>query len=45
VSGLQEEGTFRQYISRGLGASGPKFLAFRVFNTPEINVITLKSKI
>lgn len=44
VSGLQEEGHLRQYVSRGLGASGPKLLAFRVFDTPEVNIITLKSK-
>lgn len=41
VSGLQQEDGFKQYVSRGLGASGPKFLAFRVFDTPEINVIKL----
>jgi predicted MPP superfamily phosphohydrolase len=42
VSGLQDNKNFRQYVSRGLGSSGPKFLAFRVFDTPEINIITLK---
>jgi predicted MPP superfamily phosphohydrolase len=42
VSGLQDNNNFRQYVSRGLGSSGPKLLAFRLFDTPEINIITLK---
>lgn len=44
VSGLEEEEDFKQYISRGLGASGPKFFRFRVFDTPEINIIKLNKK-
>ncbi|MDA8227088.1 MAG: hypothetical protein M0T74_05185 [Desulfitobacterium hafniense] len=42
VSGLKNWGAFQQYISKGLGASGPiPLLKFRLFNTPEINLITL----
>lgn len=41
VSGLTTWGRYNQYVSRGLGASGNKFLRFRLFNKPEINVITL----
>lgn len=42
VSGLQEYGNYKQYISRGLGASsGSSYSRFRFFNTPEINVINL----
>ena len=46
VSGLMEYGNYKQYITRGLGASGKyPLLRFRLFNTPEINLITLvKSK-
>lgn len=40
VSGLIEYGGIRQYVTRGLGASGSyKFLRFRLFNRPEINLI------
>ncbi|MGL5352864.1 MAG: hypothetical protein ACRDA5_06000, partial [Clostridium sp.] len=43
VSGLNKFYDTQQYISGGLGASsGIKILGFRLFNTPEINVITLK---
>lgn len=43
VSGLNTYGEYKQYISRGLGASniGNTKLKFRFFNTPEINLITL----
>ncbi|MFC0269937.1 metallophosphoesterase [Metabacillus herbersteinensis] len=43
VKGLWEyEGT-KQYVSAGLGSSKTiSFLKFRLFNTPEINVLTLK---
>lgn len=43
VSGLSDYGFCKQYISRGLGASDRiPALSFRLFNTPEINLITLK---
>jgi predicted MPP superfamily phosphohydrolase len=32
-----------QYVSPGLGASGPKFLQFRVFNPPTISLIELSN--
>lgn len=42
VSGIKDFGNYKQYISRGLGASANlKFLEFRLFNTPEINLIKL----
>ena len=43
VSGYNVYGDYKQYISRGLGASklGGTNLKFRLFNTPEINLITL----
>jgi len=49
VSGLNEWHGFRQYVSRGLGASGNLRLwgralhlpGFRLFNRPEINLMTL----
>ncbi|MBC7075589.1 MAG: metallophosphoesterase [Syntrophomonadaceae bacterium] len=42
VCGLKDWGVFQQYISKGLGASSPiPLLRFRLFNTPEINLITL----
>ncbi|MGL5379235.1 metallophosphoesterase [Clostridium sp.] len=44
VSGLNTWGSFKQYTSRGLGAScAIKMLEFRLFNTPEINLLTLTS--
>lgn len=51
VSGLKvfekyngfEINPFKQFISRGLGASADlKLIEFRLFNTPEINIIKLK---
>jgi len=33
-----------QYINGGLGVSGPWFAQFRLFNTPSIGLITLKTK-
>jgi predicted MPP superfamily phosphohydrolase len=42
VSGLKDWGQFQQNISRGLGAnSSIRLLKFRLFNPPEINLITL----
>ncbi|MCD2502252.1 metallophosphoesterase [Clostridium sp. NSJ-145] len=42
VSGLTEVGGIRQYVTRGLGAGGTyEFMRFRLFNRPEINLITL----
>jgi uncharacterized protein len=44
VSGLFSGNGIQQYISRGLGASRRiPFLAFRLFDTPEINLITLRA--
>lgn len=44
VSRLYQGAGIQQYVSRGLGASGPvPFLAFRLFNPPEINLITLRA--
>ncbi len=46
VSGLVNVEGVNQYVSRGLGSTKSlKPFYFRVFNTPEINVITLKSDI
>lgn len=45
VKGLNYVGDIPQYISGGLGASSSiPFMDFRLFNTPEINVITLRCK-
>lgn len=45
VKGLSDVSGIPQYISAGLGASDAvSFLNFRIFNTPEINLITLKCK-
>lgn len=45
VSGLNNYGGYNQYISRGLGASSDSIISrFRLFNTPEINLITLINK-
>jgi predicted MPP superfamily phosphohydrolase len=42
VKGLNYFGTIPQYISAGMGSSNViPFLNFRLFNTPEINLITL----
>ena len=42
VSGLTEVGGIRQYVTRGLVAGGTyEFMRFRLFNRPEINLITL----
>ena len=43
VSGYNVYGDYNQYVSRGLGAGklGSTNLKFRLFNTPEINLITL----
>ena len=43
VEGLSQINGVYQYISKGLGASGDySFMRFRLFNAPEINLITLK---
>ena len=42
ISGLYIGQEIQQYISRGLGASGAvPIFKFRLFNTPEVNLITL----
>ncbi len=41
VSGLVTGPRLQQYVSRGLGSSN---IPFRLFNTPEINLLTLKAK-
>lgn len=42
VKGLNQIADMQQYISAGLGASNSiTFLDFRIFDTPEINLITL----
>lgn len=42
VKGLNQVGNMQQYVSTGLGASGSTFFStFRVFSTPEINLLTL----
>jgi len=43
VSGLVEYDGIQQYVSRGLGTS--RMFPLRLFNTPEMNVITLRGKI
>lgn len=44
VSGLKDYGLFKQYTSKGLGSNFYfKLFQFRIFNTPEINVIKLTS--
>jgi predicted MPP superfamily phosphohydrolase len=44
ASGLFIGDGIQQYVSRGLGASRRiPFLAFRLFDTPEINLITLRT--
>ena len=43
VSGLYEKGKVKQYISRGVGATTHiKLLSFRLFNTPEVDIINVK---
>ncbi|NMH75312.1 hypothetical protein HF078_19720 [Bacillus sp. RO2] len=45
VKGLWEYKGIKQYVSTGLGSSDTiPFMKFRLFNTPEINVITFVSK-
>jgi len=45
AKGLSYYGNAQQYVSAGLGASSNvPFTNFRLFNTPEINLITLKNK-
>lgn len=43
VKGLWEYNGIKQYVSAGLGSSADiSYLKFRMFNPPEINVLTLK---
>lgn len=43
VKGLNQMGDMRQYVSAGLGASARiPFLAFRLFDTPQIDLLTLR---
>ena len=42
VSGLVEYGGIHQYVSRGMGTS--RMFPLRLFNTPEMNLITLRGK-
>lgn len=43
VNGLWEYEGLKQYVSKGLGSSSAiGFLNFRLFNTPEINLLTLE---
>ncbi|MEW9052640.1 MAG: metallophosphoesterase [Neobacillus sp.] len=43
VKGLWKYRNIKQYVSTGLGSSDAiPFLKFRLFNTPEINLLTLK---
>lgn len=45
VKGLWEYKGIKQYVSTGLGSSDTvPFMKFRLFNTPELNVITFTSK-
>ncbi|WP_406946314.1 metallophosphoesterase [Halobacillus sp. SY10] len=45
VKGLWEYRGTKQYVSAGLGSSNAiGFLNFRLFNTPEVNMITLKKE-
>ena len=45
VKGLWEYKQTQQYVSAGLGSSQTVyFLQFRLFNTPEINLLTLKNR-
>jgi len=45
ISGLYAGKAAQQYISRGLGSTGIiPMLKFRLFNTPEVNLITLQKK-
>lgn len=45
VKGLWEYKQTKQYVSSGLGTSDAiPFLKFRLFNPPEINLLTLRSK-
>ncbi|WP_096435088.1 metallophosphoesterase [Alteribacter populi] len=45
VKGLWEYQGTKQYVSTGLGSSDAlPFMKFRLFNTPEINVLTIKGE-
>ncbi|MFT4412561.1 metallophosphoesterase [Fredinandcohnia humi] len=45
VKGLWEYRNIKQYVSAGLGSSDAKaYLKYRLFNTPEINVLKLKKE-
>ncbi|MGM0923795.1 MAG: metallophosphoesterase [Bacillota bacterium] len=44
VTGVHTVDNRTQYVNGGLGVSGPWFAQFRLFNTPSIGLITLKTK-
>lgn len=44
VTGVHTVDNHTQYVNGGLGVSGPLFAKFRLFNTPSIGLITLKTK-
>ncbi|WP_437832599.1 metallophosphoesterase (plasmid) [Niallia taxi] len=44
VTGVHTIDNHTQYVNNGLGVSGPLFMKFRLFNTPSIGLITLKTK-
>lgn len=46
IAGLSRpDAVLTQYIGRGLGAAGPSWLNFRLFNTPEVAIIRLTSQV
>ena len=45
IEGLSSDSKGRQnYISTGIGTSGPPIRSFRLFNSPEISLITLRTQ-
>ncbi|KLV26624.1 hypothetical protein CHH55_19785 [Niallia circulans] len=44
VTGVHTVKNHTQYVNGGLGVTGPWFASFRLFNTPSIGLITLKTK-
>jgi predicted MPP superfamily phosphohydrolase len=44
IRGVHTVNGHTQYVSPGLGSSGPAFARFRLFNTPSIGLITLKKQ-
>lgn len=43
VTGIHTVENHTQYVNGGLGVSGPSFARFRLFSTPSIGLITLKT--